>query len=217
MIANIGVVDDHPAALRGISNAINAQLDLRVTAAAATVRSLLDIRSTFDLVLLDLQLADGSTPATNVGALRPTGAAVLIFTSGENPALVRQAARGGVVGMIRKSESLTTILDAIRKVLAGESVVSADWASALGADREFVDAHLTGREAEVLACYATGLTAEQVASTLFVSRETIVDHLRRIRGKYATVGRDAPTKIDLHRRAIEDGLVTPPSSSPKAG
>lgn len=46
-----------------------------------------------------------------------------------------------------------------------------------------------------------------LAAALVLSRETVTDHLRRIRGKYAAAGREAPTKIDLHWRAVEDGLI----------
>ena len=64
------------------------------------------------------------------------------------------------------------------------------------------------REAEVLALYASGETAERVARLLFISRETVLDHVRRIRTKYAAADRAAPTKVDLYRRAVEDGLVS---------
>jgi DNA-binding CsgD family transcriptional regulator len=48
-----------------------------------------------------------------------------------------------------------------------------------------------------------------VATALFVSRDTVLDHIRRIRSKYAAVDRPAATKVDLFRRAVEDGLVEP--------
>jgi hypothetical protein len=44
-----------------------------------------------------------------------------------------------------------------------------------------------------------------------MDRETLKTHLRRIRAKYAEVGRPAPTRRDLYVRAVEDGLVPPPA------
>ena len=85
--------------------------------------------------------------------------------------------------------------------------MSPEWADALDTDREFVPAKLSQREAEVLTLYASGETAERVAGQLFVSRETVYDHVRNIRSKYAAANRPAPTKVDLFRRAVEDGLV----------
>jgi DNA-binding NarL/FixJ family response regulator len=207
MKARIGVVDDHPATLLGVTAILNAHPGLHVVATAATTTALLRSESRFDVILLDLQLADGSTPAANVAALAHTGAPVLAYTGGDQPRLVREAARAGVVGMIRKSELPGSLVRAVVAALRGELAVTADWASAIDEDQEFVSAQLTDREAQVLALYASGETAERVGAILFVSRDTVLDHIRRIRAKYAAVGRAAPTKVDLFRRAIEDGLV----------
>jgi DNA-binding NarL/FixJ family response regulator len=161
------------------------------------------------VVLLDLQLADGSTPTENVEALTATGAAVLAYTSGDQPRLVREASRTAVAGMVRKSELPASLVRSVLMVLKGEPVPTPEWAAALVDDHDVDDAQLTAREAEVLARYAAGETAEEVATALFVSRDTVLDHIRRIRSKYAAVDRPAATKVDLFRRAVEDGLVEP--------
>jgi len=67
--------------------------------------------------------------------------------------------------------------------------------------------HLTARELEVLGLYASGEKADRVARLLGISRETVLDHVRRIRQKYAAVHRPAYTKVDLYRRAVEDGVL----------
>ncbi|MCK2037900.1 response regulator transcription factor [Microbacterium sp. SSW1-49] len=207
---NIGLVDDHPALVVGVSTIINSFSGMRVTGAASRVDALLDPGGSFDVVLLDLQLADGSSPRRNVERLLAgSGAAVKViaFTSGENAALVREAAHAGVVGMLRKSELPDKLRRAIEAAHRGETIATPDWAAALMGDEAFVSASLSARERDVLSRYASGQTAEKVAAALVLSRDTVVDHLRRIRSKYAAVGREAPTKIDLHRRAIEDGLI----------
>lgn len=205
----VGVIDDHPALILGVSGALNAQGDIRVLAWGATVAELLSQRIAFDVVLLDLVLADGSTPASNVRALASSRAPVLVYTSGDQPRLVREAARAGAIGMIRKSTQPGVLADAVRAVHRGEVVASADWAAALDFDEAFVAARLSEREAQVLALYASGETAERVGAQLFISRETVLDHIRRIRAKYAAIDRPAHTKIDLYRRAVEDGIVPP--------
>jgi DNA-binding NarL/FixJ family response regulator len=55
-----------------------------------------------------------------------------------------------------------------------------------------------------------------VARRLGVDEETVKTHLRRIRRKYADVGRPAPTRRDLYVRAVEDGLLPPPVGSAQA-
>ena len=209
MKARVGIVDDHPAVLLGVTAILNAQPDMHVVATSTTVAGLLQAETRFHLVLLDLVLADGSTPTENVRRLAVTQAPVLAYTSGDQPRLVREAARAGVIGMIRKSELPHAVAKTVRMALHDEPIATADWAAALNGDRSFVDAALTPRESEVLALYASGETADRVADALFVSRDTVLDHIRRIRSRYAAVDRAAPTKVDLFRRAVEDGLVPP--------
>ena len=207
MRARIGMVDDHPAVMLGVGAVLNAQPDLQVVAAVAGVAELLAQGRRLDCVLLNLRLADGSTPTENLTALTAQGTPVLVYTSGDRPDLIREATRAGATGVVRKSEPPVVIVNAVRSMLRGEPVVSADWAAALDFDPEFVSVHLSPREAEVLALYASGETAERVARLLYISRETVLDHVRRIRTKYAAADRAAPTKVDLYRRAVEDGLV----------
>jgi DNA-binding CsgD family transcriptional regulator len=90
---------------------------------------------------------------------------------------------------------------------SGETIATTDWAAALDADSELADAKLSAREREILALYASGEKAQSVAYRTGLSRDTVANYISRIRVKYANVGRPAHTKVDLHRRAIEDGLM----------
>lgn len=207
MKAQIGIVDDHPALRLGVASILNAQDGMFVAATVGTATELVALGQRFDGILLDLALADDSTPAGNIKLLELLGAPVLVFTSGDKPDLIRESARAGAAGMLRKSAAPHTIVSAVRTLLRGDVVASADWAAALEVDPEFLSAQLSPREAEVLGLYAAGETAERVANLLYISRETVLDHIRRIRLKYASVERSAPTKVDLYRRAVEDGIV----------
>jgi len=201
------MVDDHPAIMLGVGAILNAQPDLHVVAAAASVQELIAQTQRLDCVLLDLRLADGSTPTANLAALTALAIPVLVYTSGDRSDLIREATRAGATGVLRKSEPPDVVVGAIRSLLRGEPVVTAEWAAALDFDPDFATVHLSPREAEVLTLYASGETAERVAALLFISRETVHDHVRRIRAKYAAADRPALTKVDLYRRAVEDGLV----------
>jgi DNA-binding CsgD family transcriptional regulator len=71
---------------------------------------------------------------------------------------------------------------------------------------------LAPRQREVLVAYVAGSDLlPTVARELGMDPETLKTHLRRIRIKYADVGRPAPTRRDLYVRAVEDGLVPPPA------
>ncbi|MGR6967060.1 response regulator transcription factor [Geodermatophilus sp. URMC 61] len=71
---------------------------------------------------------------------------------------------------------------------------------------------LAPRQLEVLLAYvSTNDVQAAVARSLGMDPETLRTHLRRIRAKYADAGRPAPTRRDLYVRALEDGLLPPPS------
>ncbi|NYJ05826.1 response regulator transcription factor [Petropleomorpha daqingensis] len=71
---------------------------------------------------------------------------------------------------------------------------------------------LSARQRDVLIAYAAGnQLMPAVARSLGMDQETLKTHLRRIRVKYREVGRPAPTRRDLYVRAVEDGLLPPPS------
>ena len=162
-----------------------------------------------DVVVLDLTLGDGTTVTENVTALVTDGGSVVIHSVADRPAAVREALAAGAAGVVSKSSSLDDVLDAIRTVARGEPLNNVEWASAVEGDREFADAQLSVRERDVLRLYATGLPLKAVADRLGVAYSTAKENITRVRVKYVEVGRPAPTKVDLLRRAMEDGIVAP--------
>ncbi len=184
--------------------------NVEVVAAASTVDELLADAPPLDLVVLDLRLADGSSPLTNVERLREAGVEALVFTAAENPFLVRSAARAGVLGVVRKSEPPEVVVEAILTAASGEQVVTTEWAAAIDGDPGLGKVDLSPRQREVLALYASGEKTTRVARLTGISEGTVIDYVRRIRTKYAEVGRPAPTKTDLYMRAVEDGFLPIP-------
>ncbi|MFV0434343.1 MAG: response regulator [Leucobacter sp.] len=205
----MGIVDDHPVIIAGTVEVLSTDPNLEVVSVAPTVPSLLAQCAELDVVLLDLQLNDTSTPTTNIRTLTERRIPAIAFTSGDRPALIREAARAGAIGMIRKTEEPEAIIAAVHAGHRGETVASTDWAASLDDDQEFVSGQLSDREAEVLALYATGETAERVGTLLYISRSTVIEHVKRIRKQYAASGRPARTKHDLFIRAVEDGIIEP--------
>jgi DNA-binding NarL/FixJ family response regulator len=121
--------------------------------------------------------------------------------------MIQSAARSGALGLIRKSADPETLLDAIRTAASGREVFGADWAAAIDADDQLQDAKLSSREQQILSLYASGETAASVALHTGLSRETVADYVSRIRRKYADAGRPAFSRVDLYKRALEDGLL----------
>ncbi|MFT3660230.1 MAG: response regulator transcription factor [Gordonia sp. (in: high G+C Gram-positive bacteria)] len=210
----IGVVEDHPVIVDGLRATLTAHSHLRIVASSSTVDALLSglaaeaTTTRLDLVVLDLHgLPDGSTPAANIAALHAAGIAnVLVYTYGERRDLVQEAARAGALAVIRKTERSDVVADAIRRAADGESVASMDWAAAIDADAEFRP-RLSPRESEVLELYASGETAPRVADLLQVKEYTVREYIKRVKEKYAAVGRPVYTKFDLRTVAREDGIL----------
>jgi DNA-binding NarL/FixJ family response regulator len=206
----IGLVEDHESVAIGLSAMLSGEADLEVVAYAQTVQLLLDQTDDLDLVILDLRLADGSTPEDNVRKLRDQQIEVLVFTGAESAFLVRSAARAGVLGVVRKSQDASAVIDAVRRAASGGQVVTTDWAAAIDGDPSLSDVGLSPRQEEVLTLYASGEKASRVARMTGLSEQTVNDYLGRIRQKYADAGRPAPTKTDLYKRAVEDGWLPGP-------
>jgi DNA-binding NarL/FixJ family response regulator len=206
----VALVDDHAIVEVAFRAALADIPSVTFVGVSPTVHDLLADHPDAELVVLDLRLADGSSPISNVSALRERDMSVIAYTSGEDPYLVRLVARTEVLGIVRKSAPVEVLLETIRAAVDGEALMSTEWAAAIDADPELSDARLSPQEESVLALFATGLKTQAVAAALGIAVETVEDHVRRIRQTYARIGRAAPTKIDLYKRAIEDGFLPLP-------
>ncbi|GAA1885153.1 two component transcriptional regulator, LuxR family [Williamsia serinedens] len=209
----IGVIDDHEISILGVEHMLSTADDLEFAGGAPTVDDLLATTHGVTLAVLDLRLPDGSSPRANVEALHAHGIDTLVYTSAEDPFLVRSAASADVLGVVRKSSPAAVVLEAIRTAARGESVPTMDWAAAIDADESFV-VDLSPRQREVLELYASGESAARVAELTYLAVDTVNMYLDRIRVKYANAGRPAKTKTDLYKRAVEDGFLPMPRRDP---
>ena len=204
-MVRVAIIDDHESVRLGVS-AVCAMAGYEVVHSVSTVDAFLAraAEQPVDIVVLDLSLEDGSTITSNVQRAHSTGAAVLIHSIADRVASVREALAAGV---IPKASPTEVVVDSIATVAAGGVLNNLEWASAIDADSEFATVQLGRRERDVLHLYASGLPLKQVALELGIAVSTAKEHLGRIRSKYVEVGRPAPTKVDLLRRAVEDGIL----------
>ncbi len=203
----VGAVDDHPAILSGLLAGLSQPPRTFVCAVAETVAELLDFGAAMDIVLLDLRLADDSDPETNVHTLIEHGLPVLLYTQERRQPLVARALQAGASGVVGKHEPMSTLAQAVSRVVDGGVWFSAEWAEAI---RSGIGPELAPRETEAITLYAAGLPLKSVATRMGLSQETVKQYLNRCRAKYAAVGRPAQTKTELYRRAIEDGYLEAP-------
>lgn len=207
----VALVDDHPAILRALITEITAALHAAEIFSARDVDGVLATQGPYDLVVLDVQLADDSEPAENVRRITARGWPVLLYTQGTNARVIARCFRAGAKGIVGKSQDLADLLEAVSLIADGQPYLSDDWAAVLSSDAAVIPS-LAPREAEALKMYASGLPMKSVARRMGISPETVKDYLMRVRRRYDEVGRPAATKSELYVRAVEDGLVDPPVS-----
>lgn len=207
-VVRVGVVDDHESVRLGLMAACVRE-GFSFVDEGENVADLVGKLAgrECDVVVLDLSLGDGVSITENVKAIQAAGAAVLIHSIADRAAGVREALAAGAAGVIPKSAATATVMAAIRTVAGGQVLNNLEWATAIDADTEFAKAQLGRRERDVLNLYASGLPLRMVAEQLGIAPSTVREYLDRIRVKYVEVGRPAPTKVDLLRRAVEDGIL----------
>ncbi len=211
-MTRVALIDDHESVRLGLDAACVRDGTIEVVFSGSTVTEYLECRQSSgaapsDVAVLDLTLGDGRTVSENVQALMEDGSSVIIHSVADRPAAVREALSAGVAGVISKTSRIDDVVAAIRTVARGEPLNNVEWASAVEGDRAFADAQLSARERDVLRLYAAGLPLKVVAERLGIAYSTAKENITRVRVKYVEVGRPAPTKVDLLRRAMEDGIL----------
>jgi DNA-binding NarL/FixJ family response regulator len=211
-LIDIAAVDDHPIILDNVASWVkSAEGDIRVIDTATTVDAMLAGPGRHaHVVLLDLDLGDGTAVERNVAAIVAAGPAVLVLSASDKPLSVRAAMRAGALGYALKNEPARQIQEAIREVAAGHGWVSHRLAYILATDDAADKPILSQQETRTLKLYATGMAMKSVAREMTISDETVKQYLDRVREKYARAGRAAPTKLELYHRAVEDGHLPPP-------
>ncbi|XVV10053.1 response regulator [Actinoplanes sp. CA-131856] len=196
---------------------IDAEADMEVVDEAATGDEAVAgaRRSRPDVVLMDIRMpgADGIEATGRItadGTL--AGTRILVLTTFETDELVVAALRAGASGFLGKGVDPEDLLQAIRVVAAGESLLSPSATTALigrfltlrepAAVVPPVD--LTARELEITALVGTGLSNSEIAGRLSISAATAKTHINRAMMK--TGSRD---RAQLVVFAYETGLVTP--------
>ncbi|MCY7353371.1 MAG: response regulator transcription factor [Cytophagaceae bacterium] len=201
------IADDHPLLVSGLVALLEEMENVQVLEPVGNGRQLLDrLRKTpADLVLLDLNMPkiDGIEALKTMKTDFPE-TKVIVFTSYDQPKLLREIRAMGAEGYLLKSSTSTVLKAAIAAVASGETWFGEESPDAPpGLVDDFMRKYqLTGREVEIIRLIAQGLTTKTIAERLFVSEFTVNAHRRNICRK---VGVDTP--VGLLNFAREQGLA----------
>ncbi len=186
------VVDDHAIVRQGLRSILEREPDIRVVGEAATPGEALDLvaRERPHIVLLDLKLSagsdvDGLALCGELTGGGPAAPGVLVVTTFLDQQLVLRAIQAGARGYVLKDVDATALVAAIRAVRRGESAFDSHSAAAVVASLAAPAAgpdgsDLTGREREVLALLARGLSNEAIGRELFISATTAKFHVGNV-------------------------------------
>lgn len=208
----VTIVDDHPVFRIGMATLLNSLDGIIVVgqaASAAAGRELLLGEHATDVVLMDLDLGDGSGVDLAREVLRMRDdVRVLVVTMHEDDAAVVAAVRAGARGFLVKSSPPDAVERAVRAVAAGELILSPAVAErameyVLGGQRSarLPFPQLTTREREVLDLVAHGLDNTAIAARLSLSPKTVRNTVATVLAKLSLRDRSAAIV-----RAREEGL-----------
>jgi DNA-binding NarL/FixJ family response regulator len=197
------IVDDHPVVRMGLKAMVDAQRDMQVVGEATDGTTAIEVfrQHLPDITLVDLRMPGLSGPEV-ITELRKIGpkAQIIAITSYDGDEDVYRAVQAGARGYLLKGTNPERVLDAIRRVHAGESLIAPEVAGRL-AERVSSQA-LSAREIEVLELVAKGKSNKAIAKALFIAEDTVKNHLRNIYGKLGVNERAGAAMAAVQRGII---------------
>lgn len=215
MAVTVLLVDDEPLVRAGLRAVLEAQPDIEVVGEAADGAAVLPLvrRLRPDVVAMDVRmpLMDGIEATRLVLRTVDSPPKILVVTTFENDEYVYEALRAGADGFLIKRARPSEIVNAVRLIAEGESLLFPAAVRALAAEygsnkaRADLDrAALTEREEAVLRLMARGLSNAEIAERLIVGTETVKSHVSAVLAKLGA--RDRTQAVIA---AYESGFVSP--------
>lgn len=196
------LVDDHMIVRMGMSFAINNQPDMHVVAQAQDGLEAIEMYRSHqpDLVILDLRMPKcNGIEAIALMRREFGGARILVLSNYDAGDEIAAAIQAGARGFLPKDTSLTNLMEAIRRVNAGEEFIPPEIGKRLTGR---LASQLSNREIEVLAMLGKGLSNKEIGTALNVTESTIKIHLVHIFSKL-----DVADRTQAVLKAIKRGII----------
>ncbi len=207
------LADDHTMVREGTRRILEREPDLKVVAEAGdgreTVALVEQLQPDVALVDISMPVMNGIEATRGIKRVAPR-TAVLILTAYEDDDYVFAVLEAGAAGYLLKNARSSELIDAVRKVYSGESVLHPAIAKKVLARvrqtaptaAEAQAESLTDREIDVLRLAARGLSNRQIAQELTLSPRTVQAHMGNIFGKLQVASRTEAVMVGLRRRLI---------------
>jgi len=200
------VADDHPLVSRAIREYLERSPDVQVVASVGRCADLDAVveKHRPDLLLLDLGMEPGCSPTATIRRLRTVHPAlkILIFSAHSETYWVQEMIEARVDGYVHKSERLSVLVEAVRRVAAGQVWFSHDLLNALVAnyDRGRI---LDERERVLLQAIADGEDLVALSANLHISTRTAERYLARAIEKLGAHSRVEAVAVALRHGVIQ--------------
>ena len=164
-----------------------------------------------DVAIVDWNLPDGNGGAVirSIRRVAPE-TKVLVLTGSSSPRVVHDALDAGADGFLTKDRAADELFEAIDTVHRGEVSLSPDALHEVLRSRSDATgtAELSSRELEILHCIARGLSNKEIAGELFLSANTVRNHVQRLSSKLG-----AHSRLEAVVLAVRAGLITLPTTT----
>ena len=198
------IADDHTVVRAGLKAILGFEKDFAVIGEAANgldaVRKAKDLSP--DIVIMDLMMPklSGAEATARIVAENPD-VRVLILTTYGSADDISRALDAGATGALMKTASNDQLASAIRKVVAGGRVITAEISKSLRVDPPVTD--LTPRQLEILQSVTRGLTNEDIAQQFGITSSGVKQHLSTVFAKLGASSRSEAVAIALRKQLLK--------------
>lgn len=210
------IVDDHILFREGLASLIDKQADFKIVGEAGSVREACQVAQTLvpDLILMDFSLPDGTgADAAQVILEELPDVDIVFITVHESDEFLMEAVCSGAKGYLLKNLPVAKLLDSLRGLARDEAAISRKMTGQLlrMISKQEQDQRsgsndcmlLTTRELEVLREITTGASNQEIAERLFISINTVKNHIHNILQKL-----ELDNRRQLTRFALDQGFVS---------
>ena len=213
------IVDDHALFRRGLEMVLEEEPDIELVGQASDGAEAVEkaAESLPDVVLMDIRMprSSGIEACRAVKEAAPSAKIVILTISDEEEDLF-EAIRAGASGYLLKDIPLDEVADAVRAVHGGQSLINPSMAGKLLTEfatlakrddeeraQEVPAPRLTEREMQVLKLVARGMNNRDIAKELFISENTVKNHVRNILEKLQIHSRMEAVMVAVREKLIE--------------
>jgi DNA-binding NarL/FixJ family response regulator len=213
------IVDDHALFRRGLEMVLEGEPDIDLVGQASDGAEAVEkaAESLPDIVLMDIRMprSNGIEACRAMKEAAPSAKIVILTISDEEEDLF-EAIRAGASGYLLKDIPLDEVADTVRAVHGGQSLINPSMAGKLLTEfaalarrddeeraQEVPAPRLTEREMQVLKLVARGMNNRDIAKELFISENTVKNHVRNILEKLQIHSRMEAVMVAVREKLIE--------------